>query len=102
MIEPELSLYHYERPMANELDEMQDLVNAQEAHEQLSQTQQLFFRSNLITDGVWWHCGGPDLQSAIDGVKAYLQTDEETISIKDLEFDVRWMTASEVDAIPEC
>jgi hypothetical protein len=71
--------------------------------------QRLFIRSEIVTDNVWWYCGGPTLSDALKGVSNYLAAHESApddphelqLFIDDFELDVRMMTDAEVAAIPD-
>lgn len=53
------------------------------------------------SDGQLWHCGGPDLEEAIRGLRNILESGGEEGESLPIDLEIREMTEAEVSAIPD-
>lgn len=54
------------------------------------------------SDGAFWHCGGPTLEDAINGLRNLLANGGKDGDSLSVELEIREMTDAEIAAIPEC
>lgn len=66
-----------------------------------TKSKQLFVRVPN-SDGQLWHCGGPDLEAAVNRLRNILANGGDDGESLPVELEIREMTEAEIAAIQEC